>query len=246
MATLTPMQVAAAAYLGGFRGGQIAEAVAVAKGESAFNTESSNACCQGLWQIHRTAHADKIAKVGGVAALSKPAVNAKLAYEIYGGDWCGGRAPNGHCKKYEAYGLSDANGTWAQKMATGKTAKDNLDKRVSSLQIHDTFTNRQISGPMSYRTACEQILKDAGVAADGGGPEWQAGADLGKQIGIPDFFQFPQIEGFAKALTQGSTWLRVAEVALGALLITVGIVQLTGASSLLPAGKVGKIAKVLK
>lgn len=246
MATLTPMQCAAAAYLGGFRGGTIAAAVAVAKGESNFNTEASNSCCQGLWQIHRTAHADKIAKVGGVGALSKPAVNAKLAYQIYGGDWCGGRTSGGACKKYEAYGKNDANGSWASKLEVGKKAKRDLDNRVASIQLHDRLTvGGQIKGPSTFKAACERILDEAGVPSDGGAPEFQAGADIGDAL-LPDFFTFPQIEGFAKALTQGSTWIRVAEVALGALLITVGIVQLTGATSLTPAGKVGKLAKVLK
>ena len=78
-----PRVVAAAALLGGFPPSQVPTAVAVARGESSYNTAASNSCCTGLWQVHRTAHADKIARHGGLAKLTDPVVNATIAHEIW-------------------------------------------------------------------------------------------------------------------------------------------------------------------
>ena len=86
MTVLTAEQVAAAAYIGGFRNSEIVEAVATAFGESSFNTKASNFCCYGLWQINKSAHQQLFAS----GDWTNPADNAKMAYQIYreaGGNW---------------------------------------------------------------------------------------------------------------------------------------------------------------
>lgn len=86
MTVLTAEQVAAAAYIGGFRNSEIVEAVATAFGESSFNTESRNFCCYGLWQINKSAHE----KLFASGKWDNPADNGRMAYQIYreaGGSW---------------------------------------------------------------------------------------------------------------------------------------------------------------
>lgn len=247
MAVLTPMQVAAAGYLGGFRGNDLAVAVAVARGESSFNTKSANSCCTGLWQIHRTAHADKIKRRGGVGKLLDPVVNAQLAHEIWSaaGGWCtSGSPPN--CNPWQAYGVSNATGSWTAKLDQGKRAVENLDKKVHSLQLRSRLSVTGQLRFLSYEEACRQILKEAGIeTSEGGGtdPLDAAGGAVGDAL---QFFTFPRIEGLAKALASGHTWLRVAEVLLGGLLVVVALVQLTGASKVAGVLPAGRIAKALK
>lgn len=246
MAVLTPMQVAAAAYLGGFRGDEIATAVAVAKGESSFNTTARNSCCSGLWQIHRTAHADAIKAKGGEKALDNPATNAALAYQIYkgAGGWCtNGSPPN--CNPWQAYGVSNGTGSWSSKLAQGKRAVDNLNKKVHSLQIKQRLSLRGQLEPMSYEAACRQILKDAGFDTDEGA-HTPIEATEGAVGDVLQFFTFPKVEGLAQALADPHTWLRLAQVVMGGLLVIVAVVQLTGATKLAGVLPAGRIAKALK
>lgn len=88
MTVLSAEQVAAAAYIGGWRNSEIVEAVATSFGESSFNTKaiSYTGCCYGLWQINKSAHEKLFA--GG--KWDNAADNAKMGYQIYreaGGSW---------------------------------------------------------------------------------------------------------------------------------------------------------------
>lgn len=55
------------------------------------------------------------------------------------------------------------------------------------------------------------------------------------------------VGGFLSALTNKNTWLRVAEVSIGVLLLVVGLVKLTNAASVVSsATPAGKVIKALK
>jgi hypothetical protein len=104
MSTLTPLQVAAAAYAGGFRGVQVEQAVQVAHSESSWNTDASNSCCYGLWQINLQAHPQYKNR-----NWQNPIDNAKMAHSIYSGagGWCTTGTP-GHetCNPWQSFGNS--------------------------------------------------------------------------------------------------------------------------------------------
>lgn len=94
-------QVAAAAYIAGFRGNVLAQAVQVAWAESSWNPQAANSCCKGLWQINVQAHP------GMAANVFDPVQNAKYAWQIYraAGGWCSsGKPPN--CNPWQGYGNS--------------------------------------------------------------------------------------------------------------------------------------------
>jgi hypothetical protein len=80
MPVLSPKAVTAAAYLGGFRGGDdLTLMVAIAGAESSFNTDAgpNSVCnCRGLWQINLDVHT--------CADALKPVNNAKCAKRIRG------------------------------------------------------------------------------------------------------------------------------------------------------------------
>ena len=123
MATLSAVQVAALAYMAGWREKEIAEAVAVAKGESGYRTDAANSCCVGLWQVNLKAH--------GVSAedMKDPAKNAAKAYAIYksAGGWCTrGKPPN--CNPWQAYGK----GNWNGALSEGTRALASLKKQMAS------------------------------------------------------------------------------------------------------------------
>lgn len=244
MAVLKPYQVAAAALLGGFPPSEVPTAVAVAKGESSYNTTSRNSCCSGLWQIHRTAHADKIRAAGGESALTDPVVNASIAYQIWreAGGWCTrGRPPN--CNPWQAYGMSNAGMSWQAKMAEGARAYAEVQQR-------------QARGE-----SLQSMVGSAAAAADPAGlPNLPGPGDLLDAAGA--------IAGAAKAMiefgnrvgawiTDPYNWVRVAEVIGGGLLVVVGLRIAFGAQiqqvtrgvvgTVAPVGKVaGRAAKVAK
>lgn len=202
MATLTAVQVAAAARLGGFPDAEIPTAVAVARGESSFSTTSSNSCCTGLWQINRSAHADKIAAVGGVSKLTDPVVNASLAHQIWAGNWCGSKTGNGRCTKFEAYGLSNAGKSWAAKLAEGNRAYAELTQQTQAGK-----TANQILGSASTSTSALVPAQNAAFPGTG---------------------TLSNVEHFFGALTDRNTWIRVAEIIIGAMLINVGLQKAAG------------------
>lgn len=239
MATLKPYQVAAAALLGGFPPGEVPTAVAVAKGESSYNTTDSNSCCTGLWQVHRTAHADKIAAHGGLSKLTDPVVNATIAREIWAGNWCGGRAPNGHCAKYEAYGLSNAGMSWQAKLAEGARAYAEVQQRQGrgeTLQsmVGSGVQNADFLGIPTPGDTLGGIVDAAGAIASTG----QAMIDFGNKLG--------------RWIADPQSWIRVAEVIGGGVLVGIGLriafnkqymaigKQIVG--MVVPAGKAAKIA----
>lgn len=102
MSALTPLQVAAAAYAGGFRGVQLEQAVQVAHAESSWDTTASNSCCYGLWQINLQAHPQYKNR-----NWQNPIDNAKMAHSIYvgAGGWCTTGTP-GHetCNPWQSFG----------------------------------------------------------------------------------------------------------------------------------------------
>jgi Lysozyme like domain len=83
MAVLTPRQVAASAYAGGFRGSELAPAVAIALAESsgdphATNHNSNGSTDYGLWQIN-SIHSQILAS----GRWDDPASNGKMAFKVY-------------------------------------------------------------------------------------------------------------------------------------------------------------------
>ncbi|WP_301177261.1 transglycosylase SLT domain-containing protein [Actinomadura geliboluensis] len=203
-------QVAAAALMAGFPPNEVPTAVAVAKGESSFNPKASNACCQGLWQIHRKAHADKIAKYGGNDKLNDPLVNAKLAHEIWSaaGGWCtNGRPPN--CNPWQAFGVSNATGSWKGKLAEGARGLAEVK-------------NRQNQGDSLAEMVNEGLDRSLGVNPDDvpglGQLMDTAGAITGLTRGLIDFGN-----RIGAWVSDPHSWIRVAEVIGGTVLFALGL-----------------------
>lgn len=247
MAKLSAVQVAAAAQLGGFPAQAIPTAVAVAYGESNFNTTSSNACCTGLWQVHRTAHADKIAKAGGLSKLTDPVVNASIARQIWAGDWCGSRAPNGHCAKYEAYGLNNAGKTWAQKLQLGAQAYQQLQAETSKGKTPQQILGTTGSFADGLGLTGGLPGQVAGAAGGVGGVVDAAGAIAGTGRAVVDV-----ANRIGRWVGDPQSWFRVMEVLGGALLVAIGLRitfnnQVNAAASkvigaVVPGGKAGAMA----
>lgn len=239
MAKLAAYQVAAAALLGGFPPSEVPTAVAVARGESSYNTKSSNSCCQGLWQIHRNAHADKIAKAGGVDALNDPVVNARLAHQIWAaaGGWCtSGRV--GQCNPWQAYGVSNATGAWKAKLAEGARAYAEVQKRQQageSLQAMAGSSGGAAAAGLPLPPNPLNAVMDVGGAIAGFA---QSIIDFGNRVG-----------GW---IADPHSWIRVAEVIGGGLLVALGLrvafnqqINAVGGGivrAVVPGGKLGKFA----
>lgn len=205
---LKPEQVAAAALLAGWSAQEVPTVVAVVKGESNFDTAARNACCSGLLQIHRTAHADKIKAAGGEKVLTDPIPNLKLGLQIWGGDWCGGRAPNGHCSKWEAYGLSNAGMSWQSKLALGAKAYARVQaEQRSGKSLNDILgaAGGRLGAPGDDGGGLGGIIDTAGSIAGTG----KAMVDFGNRLGA--------------WVGDASNWVRVGEVILGGLLIGIGL-----------------------
>lgn len=103
MAGLSAEAVAAAAYLGGFRGNNIVEAIKVAFAESSWDPHAANTCCKGLWQINVQAHP------GMATNVFDPVQNAKYAYQIWSAanhKWCNSGSPPSGCNPWQGYGNS--------------------------------------------------------------------------------------------------------------------------------------------
>ncbi|WP_433478151.1 hypothetical protein ACQPZP_14620 [Spirillospora sp. CA-142024] len=238
MATLKPYQVAAAALLGGFPASQVPTAVAVARGESSYNTGSENSCCTGLWQVHRTAHADKIARHGGLAKLKDPVVNATIAHEIWAaaGGWCTtGRV--GQCNPWQAYGVSNLTGSWKTKLAEGAKAYAEVQRRQ---QAGETLQSMAGSGGVEGIDVPNPLAPLQG-AMDA------AGAIAGFAKAIVDFAN--RVGGW---IADPQSWIRVAEVIGGTLLFGLGlriafnkqVMEIGGqvVRAVVPGGKVTKLA----
>ncbi|MFE9102954.1 transglycosylase SLT domain-containing protein [Actinomadura geliboluensis] len=235
--------MAAAALMAGFPPNEVPRAVAVAKGESSFNPKSSNACCQGLWQIHRKAHADKIAKYGGVEKLNDPLVNAKLAYEIWkaAGGWCThGSPPN--CNPWQAYGVSNATGTWKGKLTEGAKALAEVKTRQNNGDTLAEMVNEGLDRSLGFDVPGPEDVPGLGELMDTAG----AIAGLGKAV-----VEFANKIG--AWVSDPHNWIRVAEVVGGSLLFMLGLriafnkqVNAVGKEVVkwvVPGGKAAKLAK---
>lgn len=261
MAKLAAYQVAAAALLGGFPPSEVPTAVAVARGESSYNTKSSNSCCQGLWQIHRKAHASAIAAAGGVDALDDPVVNARLAYQIWkgAGGWCtSGRI--GQCNPWQAYGVSNLTGSWKAKLAEGARAYAEVQKRQQAGESLQSMAGSSAAGVQNvdWNPRCLDPLYAAQHVDE---CKFNGPGDIPGVGGLMD--AAGAIAGFAKAvvdfgnrlgawIADPQNWMRVAEVVGGAILFGLGLriafnTQINAAggklvSAVVPGGKLGKFA----
>jgi lysozyme-like protein len=239
MTVLKPYQVAAAALLGGFPANEVPRAVAVAKGESSYNTSARNFCCSGLWQIHRTAHADKIRAAGGEAKLTDPVVNASLAKQIWSaaGGWCtSGRV--GQCNPWQAYGVSNGTGSWSAKLAEGAKAYAEVQRRQAAGE-----SLQSMAGSSSIVNAGNPLVPDAIEGAIDSG---QAIAGAAKAM-----VEFANRTG--KWIADPDNWIRVGYVIGGGVLIAVGLrvafntqINAMGkqvVSWVVPGGKATKLAR---
>lgn len=249
MSKLTALQVAAAAKIAGFPDREIPTAVAVAKGESSYNTDLYNGiCCYGLFQIHKRFHESKVVKYGGSwAAYKDPVVNAKVARDIWAseGGWCRGNNPP-NCNPYQAWGVSNATGSWSSKMAEGQRAYAEL---VQQMQAGKTA--QQVLGSASSGTV---------IGADFNLPNplapLQQALDVGSAIlnAIRAPVEFANRIG--RWISNPDNWVRVAEVAGGGLLLVLGIriafnkqfmsVVRGVSGAVLPSGRAGKAVEMTR
>jgi hypothetical protein len=236
MATLKPYQVAAAALLGGFPPGEVPTAVAVAKGESSYSTTARNSCCSGLWQIHRTAHADKIRSAGGETRLTDPVVNATLAKQIWAaaGGWCtSGRI--GQCNPWQAYGV----GAWKAKLTEGAKAYAEVQRRQAA---GETLQSMVGGSPAAVPAALPGPIGDVADAGQAIAASGRAVVEFGNRFG--------------RWVSDPDSWVQVAKVIGGGLLIALGLriafnTQIMAATKqaiswVVPGGKAAKIAAKVK
>jgi Lysozyme like domain len=134
---LTPLQVAAAASIGGFSGDNIVQAVQLAYALSDWNPSKANNDHYGLWQIKKSAHPDLFSQYH----WDNPADNARMANVLFqkaggilhpeGGwsAWNGAynRAKYDHAKLQAVH----ANQQLRQLISQGKSAESILGKSRS-------------------------------------------------------------------------------------------------------------------
>lgn len=225
MAALSPLQVAAAAYLGGFRGNEIEQAVQVAYAESSWDTNAQNPCCKGLWQINLKAHPEAVN-----GDWKDPVHNAYNAHNIYvaaGNSWCRtGHPPN--CNPWAGYGTTAYNKAYGQAHAA-------LAQLRAMMQGKDE------------KAVAAGILKGLTKDTSPGTPDAIAGAlDAVQNNFIPGVMEIGQ---FFNALSKPATWLRVAEAILGIGLLGLGIAAITKGTpigSAIRATPVSKVSKLVK
>jgi hypothetical protein len=225
MPTLSPLQVAAAAYAGGFRGDEIEKAIQVAYAESSWNTDAANSCCNGLWQINLKVH--NMASLIPNFDWRDPVDNALAAKKIYNGagGWCTKGKPPNSCNPWQGYG----NARYKQAYGQAHMALAQLRQRFQGHKESDVV--KEILAGVTSKTGLS-----AGVQV----PEEITNAATNIIPGVKE------IGSFFSALVDPHTWIRVAEVGLGVLLIAVGLAKLVPTSSLVKATPIGKIAKVIK
>lgn len=130
MAALSPEQVAAAAYVAGFRGPDLVSAVQVAFSESSWSPTAHNSCCYGLWQINLDVHTMS----GQWQNPIDNAIAAKKIFDAAGNSWCNTGSPGREtCNPWQSYGNPRFNSVSSQAqmavaqlnqdMAAGKTAE---------------------------------------------------------------------------------------------------------------------------
>lgn len=227
---LTALQVAAAAYIGGFTGNTVVQAVQVAYAESSWNPSASNSCCYGLWQINKGAHADLFKKY----KWDNPADNARMANIIFQkeasllhpeGQWCShGKPPNG-CNPWQGYGNANYNSkkneaemAYAQlkkALQSGKSAEDVLGTKGSA-------NNRSVEG----------TVNDA------------VGAVTSPITAVADMFNRA-----GSWITNPDNLMRIFKVVAGGAVVLIGAAAMMDkeigsvAMNVVPAGKIAKVLK---
>lgn len=238
--------VAAAAAKAGFGGNNLVTAVAVAYGESTWDPTSSNACCVGLWQINRN-HTAIINKHGGPAKMTDPRANAAMAYDLWrsAGGWCtSGKAPN--CNPWQAYGTDNAGKTWKSKLSDAAYAVAQMRQMQVKLGSLDAvYDNAMATNPISSAI---------GSGVDAAGNAIGSAADAAQSIAQGVTTGVNVLNRLGAWIGNSQNWFRVANVAVGGIVILVGLnmlvsaelkgpaMQLIGAVN--PVGKAGKVAKV--
>lgn len=220
--TLTPLQVAAAAYEASFHGDDVVKAVQLAKAVSGYNEQyQDSAGHYGLFGIKKSAHEDLFKDYN----WQNPADNARMANIIFqkatGWDFL---HPTGKWSKDDWPQIGNATYNQAKLEATQAWSelKKRLAKGDSPAKILGTKRSDGVTSPESG------ILGDVTRTAQSA-----AGAlDIGSVL---------------SGILDPDTWLRVAEVALGAALIIVGLLRLTDAINKVGgATPVGRVARALK
>lgn len=204
MASLNGVQVAAAAYIGGFTGNNIVQAIQLAYAVSKWDSGAASNDHYGLWQVKKSAHPDLFTKY----SWSNPADNGRMANVVFQKD----------------AGLLHPEGGWggwkgAYDVTTYNNAAPGAKRDYAELK-------KQLGAGKSPENILGASRTDGSKS-----PEGSIG---GKAVaGV-------SVTGFLSALTNAATWLRVAEVGLGIILLAVGVAKLTNA---VPVAT--KIAKVL-
>lgn len=224
MPTLTALQVAAAAYAGGFRGESIKEAVATSFAESSWNTDAANACCNGLMQINLKVHQRKIQGIVPNWNWRDPVHNMQAAHMIW-------RGAGGSFKKdWSAYG----NTRYRQALPQATVALAQLRAELAkNLGDEQGVMRKLLSG----------VTGQVGSTPGPGVADSVTGAVTNLVPGVKEIGQF------FNALTQGATWLRIGEAALGIMLVGLGVAAMTKGTPIgsairsTPVAKVGKLLK---
>jgi hypothetical protein len=223
---LTPLQVSAAAYIGGFTGDDNVKAVQLAYTVSALDPKKAVNDHYGLWQIKKGAHPDLFKKY----KWDNPADNARMANFLWqkrasllhpSGQWS--------TKDWGVVG----NATYNQYKMTATAAYNELKKQIGKGKSAESIlgTSRTDGSKTPEGGVGGTVVDKAGDAVD-------AVQGIGSALG--------NLDALASALQNKNTWIRAAEAMLGITLIVVGLIKLAGPSAVnaIPAGRIAK--KVLK
>jgi len=218
MATLTREQTAQYAYAAGFRGNDLVKAVAIAGRESGYRTDAHRTDSdpsklsgdRGLFQINYVNDAALIRAgiISSRADLFDPLKNTKAAYFLYG------RSSNTFAPWTAGPGGWTAGGDplYGTNVPAARTAVDNAAK----------------GGLFGSLPNIGDVLGDIGNAVTdpfGVLPDIPNPLDVAK--GMADL---------ASALMQKGTWIRIAQVLGGSVLIVLGIATMIGAENLTEVG----------
>lgn len=211
---LTPVQLAAAAYIGGFGGGDVVRAVQLAYAVSGGNPTAAANDHYGLWQIKKSAHPNLFTG----HKWDNPGDNARMANVLWqsrasllhpGGQFSTADWPAYGGEAYNRAALQATQG-WNE-----------LQKAIRSGK------------------SAESVL---GTSRTDGSKTPEGGAAPGVAKAAGDLAKGVDITGFLSALTSPNTWLRVGEAVLGLALVLVGVAKLLGPSvmNVVPAGRIAK------
>lgn len=188
---LNGVQVAAAAYIGGFTGDNIVQAVQLAYALSEWDPAKSGNDHYGLWQIKKSAHPNLFTQY----QWNNPADNARMANVLF----------------QSAGGLLHPEGSWSAWSGAYDQAKYNAAKPGAQRDYDE------LKKELKARKSPESILgasrTDGSKSAEGG-----VGAQVVNAVTNP-----------LSPLFQANLWMRVGQVALGLILIAVGVAKMTNA-----------------